>query len=157
MLHLPFSELFRVVYSIVMCCIWQQWKPFRQLNAVYVLVNLCAFINVCVSVCVCKLRCLCWSRPPGLWPFVFEEGSPASQSWPQGCHGDKRSDFLNSWPIPRYIIGQGAGVELKTGVEKREESQHTSFLMHWLITQKCINDKFKHQRYESTKPFELIV
>lgn len=48
----------------------------RKLSAVYVLWSSPASVDVSVCVCVSWVVCV----DPGLWPFVFEEGSPASQS-----------------------------------------------------------------------------
>lgn len=46
-------------------------KLFGLFNTIYVHVTLSAFVNMCVCVwAVCV--------DPGQWPFVFEEGSPAS-------------------------------------------------------------------------------
>lgn len=104
-------------------------------------------LHLVTCVCVRLLFVLIQS----FWPFVFEEGSPASQGRPQGCHGDKRSDFLNSWPIPRYISRAG-NLDLGSKLEWKKGRKANTILLKWVyqsrenLQKPCLNKEEGHWR-----------
>lgn len=117
-----------VIYSSLHVAYWVCVVSMEVTQEVLYLVecSLCPCELACICVCMCVWAGL-FVLIQASWLFVFEEGSPAPQGWPQGCHGDNRNDFLNSRPNPQHIIGQGIWSWTQTG-GKREEGEDNSIL-----------------------------
>lgn len=139
---------------LIRCCptdfVVQEAVNMWSLDLHSQLLHILHFVT-CVCVRVCVLVRLLFVLIQSYWPFVFEEGSPASQGRPQGCHGDKRSDFLNSWPIPRYISGAG-NLDLGSKLEWKKGRKANTILLKWVyqshenLQKPCLNKEEGHWR-----------